>query len=207
MGSFSEILCTHCNFKITLDGVNQFYIDEKSNELVEYMSLMLTKIDYTNKIFGHIERTYCPDCGKLIKTYIITESEYPKEESINKLEEIIKKSDINEKDNIELLIEFQEDEKVLHRALNDGKEDKFINNEFIEKFKSNKNILTKVQFEKKLSFSDFETVEEFSERARKLEDTKINCPQCDRILYRNFHLGKCPICEHELIFGHQVMID
>ena len=100
MVGFSEVLCTNCNFKIIVHGVDHFYIDYKTDKLKEFMWLMRTEIDWNNEIFGHIHRTYCPSCDKIIKTYIITKSKYSKEESIHKLENILKKSDINENDNI-----------------------------------------------------------------------------------------------------------
>ena len=94
--SLTEIKCSNCNFKIIPDGANIFYIDHKTYELVEYMSLMLSKRDETY-MWGHIEKTYCNNCDKLIKTYIIRESKYSKDESIIKLKKLLEKSDINEK--------------------------------------------------------------------------------------------------------------
>ena len=91
MGSIYGISCSKCDFEIILDGLDSFYVNHNTDELIEYIVLMLTRIDEDNKISGHIERTYCPDCDKLIKTYIIRESQYSEGEYINKLEEIIKK--------------------------------------------------------------------------------------------------------------------
>lgn len=204
MWSFYEILCTHCNFKIINGGVDNFYIDCKTNELVEYFQGMIF-IERDGDIFGHIKRTYCPKCNKLIKTYIITKSEYSKEESIHKLKKKLNNSNIEEKKNIDLLMEIQKDHNEILRISN--KEEELFNNEFLEKFKTNNNILTKVQFEKDLDICDFETIEEYDEYEKRKEDCKITCPQCGEMVYRSFHIGKCPICENKLTFGIRAMLD
>ena len=80
MGSINGMSCSHCDFKIILEGIDSFYVDHNTDELIEYILLMMTRIDEDNKMSGHIERTYCPDCDKLIKTYIIAESKYSEEE-------------------------------------------------------------------------------------------------------------------------------
>lgn len=205
MVGFSEVLCTNCNFKIIIHGVDHFYIDYKTDKLKEFMWLMRTEIDWNNEIFGHIHRTYCPSCDKIIKTYIITKSKYSKEESIHKLEDILKKSDINENDNIDFLYNHQKYHLPPIRAYKDKKD--YFNNEFIEKFRENENILTKVQFEKKVDSSDFETYEEYGDFRKKMEDSKISCPKCGKQLYRSFHVEKCPICENELIYGIHTRVD
>ena len=132
MTGFSEVLCTNCNFKILLHGVDRFYIDYKTDKLKEFMWLMSTEIDWNNEIFGHIHRTYCPNCDKIVKTYIITKSKYSKEESIHKLEEILKESDINENANIDFLYNHQKYHMPQIILLKGKKE--YYNNEFLEKF-------------------------------------------------------------------------
>ena len=112
MGSINGMSCSHCDFKIILEGIDSFYVDHKTDELIEYILLMMTRIDEDNEISGYIERTYCPDCDKLIKTYIIRESKYSGEESINKLEEIIKNSDINDKEQIKFYSDFEGENQI-----------------------------------------------------------------------------------------------
>ena len=205
--SLTEIKCSNCNFKLIPDGANIFYLNPKTNELVEYMSLRLSKRDETI-MWGHIEKTYCYNCDKLIKTYLIRESEYSKDESIIKLRKLLEKSDFNEKHNIELLIWFQEDEERERNQWDDGEEkSEIIDNEFLEKFRKNENILTIVQMEKYYKSIFFETVDEAIEYEKKVNNSKINCPQCNKQLYRNFHAKKCPLCESELIMGISVDID
>ena len=144
---------------------------------------MSTRIDEDNKMAGYIERTYCPDCDKLIKTYIIRESKYSEEESISKLEEIIKKSDINDKEQIEFYADFEGEEP----------------NEFINKFLNKENIL---------SIVCFEPFDEDSFYYKDINhDIRINCPQCDKELFRNFKAEKCPVCESELLYGLSAMLD
>ena len=199
MGRFFEILCANCNFKIIIGGYDNFYIDHKSNELVEYMPLMLSEIDRKNEIFGYIEQTYCPGCDKLIKSYIITESKLSKDESISKLEEIIEKTDINEKRNIELLLYFQQEPKV-DAILGRKDFDEDINNDFLQRFESNENVLTLVEFKEALNRSDFESMDEYIEYDYGM-NAKINCPECKRELYREFKGDECPICGNELEYG------
>lgn len=182
MGSINGMSCSHCDFKIILEGIDSFYVDHKTDELIEYILLMMTRIDEDNEISGYIERTYCPDCDKLIKTYIIRESKYSGEESINKLEEIIKNSDINDKEQIKFYSDF-EGEKP---------------NKFLKKFMKNENILSIVLYEP----FDENSIYEDSDR-----NSKINCPQCGKKLYRNFHGIKCPICGNYLDFGFSAMLD
>ena len=196
MGSFYDIGCSNCDFRMGMEGYDQFYIDHNSGELVEYMLLMMTRIDSENELSGYIERTYCPDCDKIVKTYIITESKYLVEESINKLKELLKISDINETRNIDLLISFYE-----------GEEGEISKNKFLDKFRKNENILTVALFEERKSMCDFETNEEFYEHLEQIRNYKINCPKCGKQLYRNFHAAKCPKCGNKIIFGDMVMLD
>lgn len=182
MGSIRGISCAHCDFNMILEGLDSFYVDHKTDELIEYILLMLTRIDEENKISGHIERTYCSDCDKLIKTYVINESKYSEEESINRLEEIIKKSDINDKEQIEFYSGLAREKP----------------NECIIKFMKNENILPIVLYEP----IDENSIYEDSNCNR-----KINCPQCGKKLYRNFHEIKCPICGNYLDFGFGGMLD
>ena len=166
---------------------------------------MLTEIDGSNEIFGYIEQTYCPDCDKLIKTYVITESKLSKEESISKLEEIIEKTDINEKKNIELLLYFQEGKR--EEALRWGEDfDEDINNEFLERFAYDENVLALVEFKEDLEISDFESIDEYIDYEYGM-NAKINCPECKKELYREFKRDKCPICGNELEFGYSANID
>ena len=204
MGSFKETKCTECNFKIVTEGRDNFYIDHETDELKEFMYLQLTRIDEEDmKIFGHTERTYCPNCDKLIKSFVITETAYSKEESINRLEEIIKRTDINENHNIDLLIGFQEKDERIRIAFNEDREKEIIDNEFLEKFRNSENVLTIVEFEES---RDFETVEEYREYEKTKDTRKLTVLNAIKI-YRNFQDKKCHICENNLEIGHMVNID
>ena len=207
MGNLTEMECTVCDFKIITDGYDRFYVDYNTGELVEFMFLRLTEIDDNNEMYGHIKKTYCPNCDKIIKTYMITESKYSEEESINKLEKIIKKSDVNEAHNIDMLIGFQEHDEYIRKSFGDEGEEKIINNDFFERFRENENILPIVQFENYLGTADFKTVEEYCEHEKNMRCGKIICPQCGEQLYREFQAKKCPICDNELAFGYMLDID
>ena len=62
----------------------------------------------------------------------------------------------------------------------------------------NENILSIVLYEP----FDENSIYEDSDR-----NSKINCPQCGKKLYRNFHGIKCPICGNYLDFGFSAMLD
>ena len=207
-----KIFCTKCDFKWVGWEVDRFYVDNETGELEEYFQGIL-KINHDGDIFGKIYRTYCPTCDKLIKTYSIRESKYSKEESIKKVEELIKKSDVNESMDIDLLIMFS--------GPGEGEKSNY---EFIEKFRNNENILTIVRFEE-LGTRDIEDVKkmfkkkgidwndvpfEFRERFLKYEKNikpEIDCPKCGREYNRTFHSKKCPICGEELKSEHLAALD
>ena len=42
----------HCDFKIILEGIDSFYVGHKADELIEYILLMMTRIDEDNEISG-----------------------------------------------------------------------------------------------------------------------------------------------------------
>ena len=207
MSGIHEAICENCNFKILTGGKDKFYIDCTTGELVEFMHLPLTKIDDNHKIIGQIMRNYCPNCDKIIKTYLITESRYSEEESINILEEILKKSDINETDIINLVIDFIDIEKETAESFGDELPDEEFDIEYYERFKNNENILTVIQFEN-YQAEDFEDPNEYLKYIKiDKYKSKINCPECEKELSRAFKEKTCPICDNELICGFGVDID
>lgn len=99
MAVTSEYKCTECDFKI-YDEDLVFILNENEDKIIETIFLMSThKIISQSKLEGHIYKTYCPNCNKLIKTYIINknETELSEEEII----EIINNSQDNNLDDLE----------------------------------------------------------------------------------------------------------
>lgn len=197
-----EWICTKCNFKILLHS-EWFYIDYTTGELSD-ITYLSKEMQDNSGIYGQIMRNYCPNCDKLIKTYIITESEYSEENSINMLEKILKKSDIAETDFIDATIDFQKDLNEESRCFGEEILEEEINQEYYERFKKNENILTVVQFEN-CQITDFKDASEYIEYMMKNRwKVKICCPQCNQHLSRQFQGEKCPICGNEAKSGFWV---
>ena len=115
---------------------------------------------------------------------------------IDKLEKILRKTDVNETRNIDLLKWFQKEDEL-----------NMIKTEFLEKFQKNENISTIVQAERYWKTIYFETLDESLEYKRNLKNSKISCPCCGEELYRKFRSEKCPLCESELKCEFTVDID
>lgn len=159
-----------------------------------------------SSIHGRIMRNYCPNCDKIIKTYIITKSEYSEENSINMLEKILKKSDITETDFIDAIIDFQKDLNEDCRSFGEEILEEEIDQEYYERFKKNENILTVVQFEN-CQITDFKDSTEYMVYMKNDRwKVKIHCPQCNQHLSREFQGKLCPICGNEVKSGFWVDI-
>lgn len=54
----------------------RFYYDEESKQTIDFMVLMMTAgRDYNSKIRGRMSETYCGECGKYVRIYVILEAE------------------------------------------------------------------------------------------------------------------------------------
>ena len=203
----NEYSCTNCDFKI-IDEPEMFYVNSEQNEFEEFFLCMSTaNLGENAEIKGHIGRTYCPYCNKLIKIYDISETVYDEEETIKKLEEKLEKTPVDNS----LYFYTKEDEidclhnkkmnysrwpiiKFFQKLIHPYEEIKNLNkkqdlkNHFMEQFTTENNILNYIEyndsfinmipFEKDPIFPDF-----------------IECPQCKRKIYRIIHEDTpCPIC-------------
>ena len=92
MGSETYYTCLNCGFEHVSGGKDNFFFDEESNKVKEYMLLMRTAEwlpEYN--IGGYIEATYCKSCQKKVKTYVITETgNYSDNEAQSLVKEAIK---------------------------------------------------------------------------------------------------------------------
>lgn len=199
-----EWICTKCNFKILLHS-EWFYIECNEDKLSD-ITYLSKEMQDNSSIYGQIMRNYCPNCNKLIKTYIITKSKYSEEKSINMLEKILKKSDITETDFIDAIIDFQKDLNEDCRSFGEEILEEEIDQEYYERFKKNENILTVVQFEN-CQITDFKDASEYIEYMMKNRwKVKICCPQCNQYLSREFQGKQCSICGNEVKSGFWVDI-
>ena len=93
MGYQENFYCMECGFKFIDNHLNFFY-DEESKKVEEFMIVRHNcDIDSGAKIKGSIRKTYCPDCDKTIKNYIITfyNKDLDKEIVIDKVKKGIKR--------------------------------------------------------------------------------------------------------------------
>lgn len=93
MGFTEEYVCPICGFKYTDYGYG-FTYNEKTKSLDYFLLLGPSEVvDKNAEILGMIIQTYCFNCKKIIKDYLITE--YPKVVSeeiiINKIKKSIEK--------------------------------------------------------------------------------------------------------------------
>lgn len=73
MAIVNELTCENCGLELVDDG-RLFYYDEKSDETVDYLLLMLTVgQDMGSKIKGTVSETYCRTCKRYVKVYSIRE--------------------------------------------------------------------------------------------------------------------------------------
>ena len=76
MGSINVDKCLNCGLELVDNGL-RFYYDEDSKQIIEYMILMRTvNWGSDSKIRGRVSETYCGECGKFVRVYVILESEY-----------------------------------------------------------------------------------------------------------------------------------
>ena len=79
--SFDTYYCYHCGFTFKTEDVF-FYIND-DGKLEEYWLLMSTAdLGEDSKIRGFIYDTYCGSCGKNIKTYLIMENDFSKDNAV-----------------------------------------------------------------------------------------------------------------------------
>lgn len=93
MGFTEEYVCPICRFKYT-DYGQGFTYNEKTKSFDYFLLLGPSEdVDDDAEILGMVIQTYCFNCKKIIKNYLITE--YPKDVSeeviINKIEKMIEK--------------------------------------------------------------------------------------------------------------------
>lgn len=93
MGQLDIYQCNKCGFEFEEDYLI-FYYDDIKQTTEEYELLMSTcGLDDGAEIKGSIIKTYCPDCDKVIKTYLIKElpEDMMEELAIDRVKKGIKK--------------------------------------------------------------------------------------------------------------------
>lgn len=73
MVSVTEYKCTNCGLKFYDDG-RCFYYDEELNQTVDFIITFITaNWGSESKIKGKVSETYCSECKKYLKVYVIEE--------------------------------------------------------------------------------------------------------------------------------------
>ena len=73
MAQITEYECMYCGLELADDG-RSFYYDDESGQTVDFLLLMSTVgCDEGSRIRGRAGETYCGDCGKYLKVYVIEE--------------------------------------------------------------------------------------------------------------------------------------
>ena len=98
MGTIINFKCENCDFEFQ-DKDLIFYLDENDNLKEESLTLENSKLMTKSLLEGFLYESYCPNCNKLIKTYVpeMNNINLNKEEISEIISKYNKKS--NEKDN------------------------------------------------------------------------------------------------------------
>ena len=74
MAEVTDLKCTGCGLELTDDG-RAFIWDDKTKATKDFLILMSTcHLLYGAKISGRLSETYCSDCDRYVKIYIIKEA-------------------------------------------------------------------------------------------------------------------------------------
>lgn len=232
MAQIIEYKCINCSLELVDDG-RRFYYDEESKQTFDFLVLMLTvNRDLGAKIKGRTSETYCGNCKKPLKIYIIEECaddisnpcgvvmdgiknhacEYPGK--ISELKEIRKNPNYTFKPNeygaytlkVPEFNDFQFT-NITNPEWSEKKARKYVFDEFYKDIDESIKYYEET-YEKYLN-SIYLIVDKSSNQEYNHDSLeKVHCPECNKEIYTEVYSGMpCPNCEFPLISGSTGDVD
>ena len=232
MGSITPFRCINCGLEFVDDGA-LFYYDDKLKQTIEYILVMSTVgCNEGSKIKGRASGTYCGDCKKHLKVYVIEEcaedisnpcevimdgiknraAEYPRK--ISELKEIRKNPNYtfepNEYGAYTLKVpEFNDFQftNISNPEWSEKKARKYVFDEFYDEIDESIKYYEEV-YEKHLN-SIYLIIDKSDDSEYDYHSLdKIHCPECHKEIYKDIHHGSsCPNCDFPLIGGSTMDVD
>lgn len=232
MAQITEYKCINCGLELVDDG-RRFYYDDESKQTIDFLWLMSTAgCDMGSKIKGRASETYCGNCKKPLKIYIIEECAEDISNPCEMVKEGIKNYAAQYPGKISELKEIRKNPNYTFEPNEYGaytlKVPEFNDFQFTN--------ITNPEWSKKkaMKYVFDEFYKDINELIRYYEETyenylnsiyliidksndseydydsleKVHCPECNKEIYKNFHYGMpCPNCEFPLARGSTADVD